>query len=212
MRKPFVFDHVIRLVSALALLVSVMISPIRPNVASGVTSSNHLRRNFGIPGKTPSNHRPNVPVPSRIMQVKAVSSESKRDCMALHSALRIGSPDVCAPSLEYPRASLGFRVDLTGHACGVDRVCSGIARLGGADRIVLNIEPSAPTGHAFNRQPRARIRRNMGQFPPHELSRRSVLPPVSPPPRSVTFPSLAPRHFPSGKMIASTGGSPGVLA
>lgn len=94
MLKPFVLNHAIRLVSALALLVSVMISPIRSNVASSVSSPNHLRRNFGIPGKVSANHRPHIPIPSRVMQVKALSCESKLDCLTLPSLLTI------APSIS----------------------------------------------------------------------------------------------------------------
>lgn len=81
MRRPLVLNHAIRLASALALLVSVMTSPIRPIASSRVSHPNHLRRNFGIPGKVPASHRPHIPVPSRVMQVKALSFGSKLLCM-----------------------------------------------------------------------------------------------------------------------------------
>lgn len=78
MSKHSLLNNAIRLAAALALLVSVMISPIRPLRAARGTGSSHpdyLRRNFGIPGKAATHHRPHVPIPSRVVQVKAISSE-----------------------------------------------------------------------------------------------------------------------------------------
>lgn len=96
MFRSLVFNHTVRILSALALLVSVMVSPIRPNASSGVSSPNHLRRNFGVPGKAPASHRPHVP--SRIMLVKAVSSETRLECLSPFSLLRIDPPSMSVPS------------------------------------------------------------------------------------------------------------------
>lgn len=81
MRKQVVLNHVIRIASALALLVSVMTSPIRSNASRGNSHPDHLRCNFGIPNKVPAHHRPHVPAPARVMQVKALSCESKVFCV-----------------------------------------------------------------------------------------------------------------------------------
>lgn len=78
--QPLLCKDVTRIATAMALLVSVMISPIRP--APGPLGGAHLdclRRNFGIPGKATTNHRPHVPVTSRVIQVKALSSHNKFD-------------------------------------------------------------------------------------------------------------------------------------
>jgi hypothetical protein len=75
--------NAIRLASAVALLVSVMTSPIRPAPKAGGGSQHEcLRRNFGVPGKAAPSHRPHVPATSRVVQVKAVSSQSKPSWMA----------------------------------------------------------------------------------------------------------------------------------
>jgi hypothetical protein len=85
-RQPL-YKNAIRLATALALLVSVMISPIRP--APKVGGNAHLslldclRSNLGIPSKATTNHRPHVPATSRVVQVKAVSSQSKLDLSPL---------------------------------------------------------------------------------------------------------------------------------
>jgi hypothetical protein len=82
MSRPSLLNNAIRLVAALALLVSVMASPIRPLRASSRTGTAHrdyLRPDLGIPGKAGTNHRPHVPITSRVVQVKAISSESEHE-------------------------------------------------------------------------------------------------------------------------------------
>lgn len=84
MSRQSLHKSAIRLTTALALLVSVMISPIRTaSAASGGYHPEYLRRDFGIPGKTPTNHRPHVPATSRVVQVTAVSSQSKPELSSL---------------------------------------------------------------------------------------------------------------------------------
>jgi hypothetical protein len=78
MSKHSLLNNAIRLVAALTLLVSVMTSPIRTLSAARRTGASHpdyLHRNFDIPGKAGTNHRPHVPITSRVVQVKAISSE-----------------------------------------------------------------------------------------------------------------------------------------
>jgi hypothetical protein len=116
MRKPFVLNTAIRLISAEALLISVMTSPIRPNVSSGISNPEHLRHNFGIPGKVPANHRPHAPVPSRVVQVKALSSESKLDCLAPLTFLRFDPSHAVAPLMRPAPASSMPGIDLVSHA------------------------------------------------------------------------------------------------
>jgi hypothetical protein len=108
--------NAIRLASALALLVSVMTSPIRPApAASGNSQPDCLRRNFGIPGKAATNHRPHVPATSRIVQVKALSSESRLDWMTLPD--RHDADLACPPSASVgtARDSIAFSSDRAIH-------------------------------------------------------------------------------------------------
>lgn len=85
MSNHSLLNTALRLVATAALLVSVMTSPIRPSLAasrSGTSRSDYLRRNFGIPNKAGTNHRPNVPITSRVVQVKAVSTARGADLAA----------------------------------------------------------------------------------------------------------------------------------
>jgi hypothetical protein len=116
MRKQVVLHNAIRFVSALALLVSVMTSPIRPNATSGLAHSNHLRRNFGLPGKAPANHRPHLPNPSRVVQIKALSSESTSDFMVHPSPDLIDSPDLVGQPVECTQDPIVFHLDRMSYA------------------------------------------------------------------------------------------------
>lgn len=104
--------NAIRLASAVALLVSVMTSPIRPAPTAGGSQRECLRRNFGVPGKAAPNHRPHVPATSRVVQVKAVSSQSKPNWMT--------PSDRQDADLAYPRSpSVGSAQRST--ALGIER-------------------------------------------------------------------------------------------
>jgi hypothetical protein len=73
-------SNAIRLLAAVALLVSVMVSPTRPApVSGGPSHPDYLRRNFDIPSKVATHHRPHTPVTSRVVQVKALSAQRKLD-------------------------------------------------------------------------------------------------------------------------------------
>ncbi len=97
MSHQSLLPNAIRLISALALLVSVMASPIRPApTASGGSHPDCLRRNFGIPGKAANHHRPHVPATSRVVQVKALSSQTKLDWTT--PPARHGADPACPPS------------------------------------------------------------------------------------------------------------------
>jgi hypothetical protein len=95
-------SNAIRLLAAVALLVSVMVSPIRPAPVSGRTSHpDYLRRNFDIPGKATTHHRPHTPVTSRVVKVKAVSSQRKVD-WSNPPAARPGADLTCPPPSDRP--------------------------------------------------------------------------------------------------------------
>jgi hypothetical protein len=98
MPKPFVLSRVVHIMSALKLVASVLTSPIRPlKAATGPAHTDCLRGNFGIP-KGHSYHWPAAPLASRMIQVKALSSETNPG-WASHSAghhaatLRTTSPE-----------------------------------------------------------------------------------------------------------------------
>jgi hypothetical protein len=116
MPKPFVLHHAIRLTTALALLAAVMTSPIRPSKAAGGGSHpDCLRRNFGIPAKADTAHRPASPVPSRVVQVKALSSERRLDLTG-DSARQYVDPACPSPASPEPeRDSTAFRLDRAIH-------------------------------------------------------------------------------------------------
>jgi hypothetical protein len=114
MFRSLVLNYTVRFLSALVLLVSVMVSPVRPNAASGVSSPNHLNRDFGVPAKAPAHHRPHVPC--RIVQVKAVSCESRLKGVGPPSPLRIAPPSMLALSPESATASSRFRIDRAYHS------------------------------------------------------------------------------------------------
>jgi hypothetical protein len=81
MSRPSFPNHAIRFVAALALLVSVMTSPIRTSkaaVSTGTSAPDCLHCNFDVPGKTVT-PRPHVPVTSRVVVVKALSTQSELD-------------------------------------------------------------------------------------------------------------------------------------
>jgi hypothetical protein len=68
----------IRVTAALALVVGVLTSPIRPSKASSVANPpNYLQRNFGIP-HSPSKHLPTSSAASRVIQVKALPSKQEQ--------------------------------------------------------------------------------------------------------------------------------------
>jgi hypothetical protein len=113
MPKQFVLNHVVRLVSALALLAAVMTSPIRPSkAASGTSQPDYLRRNFGIP-RHGSTHRTAVPHTSRVVQVKALSSQTRLD-WTTHPA-RHHDDLARTDSREPRRASSAFHLDRAPH-------------------------------------------------------------------------------------------------
>jgi hypothetical protein len=124
------FNRAIRFATAVALLAAVMTSPIRPVVtalATGTPQANYLRRdvtgspqvhyldrNFGVPGKaSTTHHRPHAPVTSRVVQVKAVSSQHTPDWTSDPARHRAGPPQ--APSLEAGRQSTVVDFDRTVH-------------------------------------------------------------------------------------------------
>jgi hypothetical protein len=109
MPKQFVRDRAIRLATALALLAAVMTSPIRPPKASGDGSHvDCLRRNFGIPAKADTTHRLASTAPSRVVQVKALSSESKPDWTADSARQHVDPACVPPATLEPERHSTTF--------------------------------------------------------------------------------------------------------
>src|SRR5262249_40380895 len=106
----------IRLATAVALLVSVMTSPIRPAPkASGSSQPDCFRRNFGIPGKATTHHRPHAPVTSRVVQVKAVSSECKLDWTAPPAGHDADLADSLASSIGAGRHSSALGIDRAIH-------------------------------------------------------------------------------------------------
>jgi hypothetical protein len=108
--------NAIRLATAAALLVSVMISPIRPAPkASGGSRPDCFRRNFGIPGKATTNHRPHTPATARIVQVKAVSSESKLDWMTSPACPDADLACASSPSIGAERYSFSLAIDQAIH-------------------------------------------------------------------------------------------------
>ncbi len=112
--QPF-YKNAIRLATALALLVSVMVSPIRP--ASMASSGSHpdcFRRNFGIPGKSTTNHRPHVPLTSRVVKVKALSSQSKLDLSTLPAG-QYAHRTYPSPSVGPERDSMALATDRAIH-------------------------------------------------------------------------------------------------
>ncbi len=107
----------IRLATALALLAAVVISPLRPAIRVLATDSSQvdcLRRNFGMPGKAgTTHHRPHSPVTSRVVQVKALSSQHKLDWTSGSVPHRIDL--AYAPSLGPGRHSTDLGLDHTAH-------------------------------------------------------------------------------------------------
>lgn len=117
MSHPSLLKNAIRFATAVALLVSVMTSPIRPAPrASGSSRPDCFRRNFGIPSKATTNHRPHIPATARIIQVKAVSSESKPDWMtptAYHASALTDS--LFSSSIGAERYSSALSIDRAIH-------------------------------------------------------------------------------------------------
>jgi hypothetical protein len=108
--------NAIRLATAVALLVSVMISPIRPAPrASGSSQSDCFRRIFCIPSKATTNHRPHIPATSRIVQVKAVSSESKLHWMTPPAHHASALADSLSSSIGAERYSSDLSIDRAIH-------------------------------------------------------------------------------------------------
>ena len=116
MCKQVIVNHAICLISGLALLVSVMTSPIRSNVTSSISHPNHLRRNFGVPSKAPAHQRPNIPVGSRVVQVKALSTETKVECLEYPSSLRMDLPYLAALPVESIQDLPACLLDRTSYA------------------------------------------------------------------------------------------------
>ncbi len=110
-------NRAIRLATALALLVAVMVSPIRPAItahATGHSRADRLRRNFGMPSKSSTtHHRPHAPVTSRVVQVKALSSQRQPDWTSDSVQHRVDLAS--APSLEPGRHSTALGLDHTAH-------------------------------------------------------------------------------------------------
>ncbi len=80
MAHPRLLNHGLRLAVALALLVSVMTSPIRPQRPStDYGRSDCFRRNFAMPKDGSSHHRSPAPIHARVVQVKALHSEAEEE-------------------------------------------------------------------------------------------------------------------------------------
>src|SRR5262249_3319244 len=81
----------------------------RPPKASGDGSPvDCLRRNFGIPARADRIYRPASPAPSRVVQVKALSSESKPDRTADSARQYVDPACVLPATLEPERHSTTF--------------------------------------------------------------------------------------------------------
>lgn len=115
-RRSILLSRTLRLVTCLALLVSVMTSPIRPGVYRGISHPNHLKRNFGIPGKVHSSPRPHIPTPVRVRVVKAISSQSKLVGAALSHYVRINPACLASHRPEALHDSAPFRLDRSYHS------------------------------------------------------------------------------------------------
>jgi hypothetical protein len=116
MSKHSLLNNAIRLFAALALIVSVMSSPIRPLLAasrSGTSRPDYLRRNFGIPGKAGTSHRPQVPITSRVVQVKALSSE--HEMIWTTDPVCRGISMLCTPSHRTQHDSAPVAIDVALH-------------------------------------------------------------------------------------------------
>jgi hypothetical protein len=118
MPESFVLKHSLCLATALAVLVSVMTSPIRPNGASSLSDPSHPRRDFDVPSKSGSNQRSPVPTNSRVIQVKALSSRNWDVLAAMRdfSSRRFTSDGPTAPSSGAPRSSSAFGLDRANYA------------------------------------------------------------------------------------------------
>jgi hypothetical protein len=107
-------NHGIRVVAALALLVAIMSSPIRPLRRAADSHPDHLRRNVGIPKGGSTHHRSSAPVHARVVKVKALHSENERerDGASCRASLSFGpfptpSPHVgCHPTHSHLHLSM----------------------------------------------------------------------------------------------------------
>lgn len=116
MGQQCALNRAVCLASALTLLVSVMSSPIRPDVAGKIANPTRLRRNSAIPDDLGPNGRSPLPFVSSVVRVGAVSDDceprlppSDRSCRA-----EIGGP--AAPSIVSPRAPSPAGLDGFRHA------------------------------------------------------------------------------------------------
>jgi hypothetical protein len=112
------FNRAICFATALSLLAAVMISPIHPAIAamgSGSSQVDCFHRNLGMPGKATTHHRPVAPVNSRVVQVKALSSNSKLGWMAcvVGGCLDLSGPPPLHP--ERPSSTFTSCLDRTTH-------------------------------------------------------------------------------------------------
>jgi hypothetical protein len=112
MSRQSPLNRAIRFATASALLAAVMTSPIRPANAVVATSTSRvdcLRRNFGMPAKAATtNHRPHTPVNSRVVQVKAVSSQQELDLTSDPVPHRTDPLYTSSPEAGQPSTVLGF--------------------------------------------------------------------------------------------------------
>ncbi len=77
MANQRLLNNGIRVAAALALVVAVMSSPIRPMRATNGARSDHFLRNFVMPKGGSGHHRSPAPPLSRVLQVKALHAESE---------------------------------------------------------------------------------------------------------------------------------------
>jgi hypothetical protein len=100
----------IRMAAAMAFVVAVMSAPIRPVRPTPGAQPDHFRRHFVMPNGSTTHNRSHAPLHSRVIQVKALNSETKDRLSgtAVRATLLVLSP----PALSSGMACQGIRVEM----------------------------------------------------------------------------------------------------
>lgn len=105
-----------RIMMALALVVAVMTSPVRPPRSNpDGLEKDYLKRNVALPKSDTTHHRSHAPTHSRVIQVKAVHSKNEHRLTETSCQPVLMSRPSASPSTQFVPQSLSCVVDGSSH-------------------------------------------------------------------------------------------------